>query len=127
MRKTDARYFPTGFGATITGPARPNRAAAPQAEEDRQPFVDRNGFFLRKFTEDAPDPPLVHGPQMVDQRERLLRDAARTGREHRIQEPLARCPSQDEAAGTTHTRGKRRSLMMSGSLTTTQGLVSCCS
>ncbi len=43
-----------------------------KAEEDRQPLVDSSDLFPLKFTEHAPDPPLIDRSQMVDQREGLL-------------------------------------------------------
>jgi hypothetical protein len=56
-----------------------------EAEEDRQPLIDRGDFFPRKFAEHATDPPLVNRSQVVDQREGPLREAALTRRQRRIQ------------------------------------------
>src|ERR1019366_1715801 len=63
-----------------------------KAEEDRQSLIDGSYLFPRKFTEDAPDPPFVDRPQLVDQREGLLGETALARREGRIKESLARSP-----------------------------------
>ena len=55
-----------------------------KAEEDRQPLIDSGHLFPRKFPEHAPDPPLVDGSQMVNQREGPLGEAAMAGRQGRI-------------------------------------------
>jgi hypothetical protein len=55
-----------------------------QAQEDRQSLIDGSHLFLSKFAKYAPDPPLVDGSQMVDQREGLLGKAALAWREGRI-------------------------------------------
>jgi hypothetical protein len=39
---------------------------AAKSEEERQPFIDGRDLFRRKFTEHAPDPPLIDRSQMVD-------------------------------------------------------------
>jgi hypothetical protein len=45
--------------------ARPMKPVA-NAQEDRQPLIDRRDLFPRKFPEHAPDPPLIDWSQMVD-------------------------------------------------------------
>jgi hypothetical protein len=42
---------------------------ATEAQEDRQPFIDGGDLGIRKFTECAPDTPLVDGSKVIDQRE----------------------------------------------------------
>jgi hypothetical protein len=54
------------------------------SEEERQPVIDGRDLFTRKLAEHAPDPSLVDGSQMVDEREGLFGEAARAGREGRI-------------------------------------------
>src|SRR5260370_21762549 len=65
---------------------------AANAEEEREALIDGSDLFPLKLTEHAADPPLVDRSQMIDQREGLLGQAATTGREGWIEEPLTRSP-----------------------------------
>jgi hypothetical protein len=94
-----------------------------KAQKDRQSLINGSHLCLSKLTKHAPDSPIVDGSQMVNQREGFLGEAARAGREGRIEQSLAGSPGYRHY---TH-KWKRWSRMMPGSLTTMQGLTPCCS
>src|ERR1017187_3367839 len=62
------------------------------AEEGHQPLIDRRHLWARQLPEHAPDPPLIDGSQMIDQREGLPGESALARRQRRIEESLARSP-----------------------------------
>ena len=62
-----------------------------EAEERGQPLVDCGDLFGREFPVDAPHPPLVDRPKLVDQREGFFRKPALAGRKRGIQKSLPRC------------------------------------
>ena len=74
---------------------------AAQAEQQRQTLIEGRHLLARQLAEDVPDSALVDRSQMVNQRERLFGEAARSGCERRIQQPLTG-RAQDVAAGATH-------------------------
>ena len=59
------------------------------AEEECQTLINGGDLLRRQFSVHAPDPPLVHRSQVIDQRERPFCEAALTGRNWRIQKALA--------------------------------------
>src|ERR1022692_1903889 len=65
---------------------------AAEAEQEQQSLSDGGHLFARKFAKHAPDPPLVDGSQLVDQREGLLGETALAGCEGWIKESLAGSP-----------------------------------
>src|ERR1017187_10685923 len=62
------------------------------AEEGRQPLIDRRHLWACQLSEHAPDPALIDGSQMIDQREGLPGESALAGRQRLIEESLARSP-----------------------------------
>ena len=54
----------------------------------RQALINDRYLSLRNYPKHAPDPSLVNGPQMVDQRKTLLGQSALSRRKSRIKQPL---------------------------------------
>jgi hypothetical protein len=60
-----------------------------KSQEDGQALIYSRHFVPRQFAEYAPDPALINGSQMIDERERIFREAAWAGRERRIEKSCA--------------------------------------
>ncbi len=86
------------------------------AEEDRQPLIDRRDFLARHLPEHAPDPPLSINRRRSISAKDFLASPLWPGARGGYRSPSPGVP----VTGTTHKSGKRWSLITSGSLTTTQ-------
>jgi len=66
--------------------------SAAKSQIHRQTLVDSRDFLTWEFTIHSTDAPLIDRSQVIDQRKGLLRQAARTRRQSRIENPFAACP-----------------------------------